>query len=81
VRFITTNRDSFDSTRLGLEVAFALGKLYPGKIDWQENRFLIGNREVLKQLKDGVDPRTILQEMENSLAVFNRQKQRYLLYR
>jgi len=81
VRFVVTNRDTFDSTRLGLELAYALNKLYPGKIAWQENRFLIGNHEVLKELKDGVDPGTILQEMEDSLAGFTRQRERYLLYR
>ncbi len=81
VRFIVTNRDAFDSTRLGLEVGYALNKLYPGKIAWQENRFLVGNRQVLGNLKDGIDPGTILQEMENSLAGFTKQRERYLLYR
>ena len=81
VRFVITNRDTFDSTRLGLELGYALNKLYPGKIAWQENRFLVGNNEVLKDLKDGTDPRTILQDMENSLAGFIQQRERYLLYR
>ncbi|MGP0070806.1 MAG: exo-beta-N-acetylmuramidase NamZ domain-containing protein [Bryobacteraceae bacterium] len=81
VRFVVTNRDTFDSTRFGLELAFALNKLYPEKIAWQENRFLIGNNEVLKELKDGVDSGTILQEMESSLAAFHQQRERYLLYR
>jgi uncharacterized protein YbbC (DUF1343 family)/CubicO group peptidase (beta-lactamase class C family) len=81
VRFIVTNRDSFDSTRLGLELGYALNRLYPGKIAWQENRFLIGNHSVLGELKDDVDPRTILQEMEISIAVFVQQRERYLLYR
>jgi uncharacterized protein YbbC (DUF1343 family) len=81
VRFVITNRDTFDSTRLGLELAYALNKLYPGKIDWQANRFLIGNHTVLKELKDGADPRAILQEMEDSLADFSRQREQYLLYR
>ena len=81
VRFVITNRDTFDSTRLGLELAFALNKLFPGKIAWQENRFLIGNHEVLKQLKDTIDPKTILQETEDSLAGFKERTQRYLLYR
>ena len=36
VRFVITNRDTFDSTRLGLEVGYALNKLYPGKIAWQD---------------------------------------------
>jgi uncharacterized protein YbbC (DUF1343 family) len=81
VRFVITNRDTFDSVRFGLELGYALNKLYPGKIAWQENRFLVGNQEVLRALKNGVDPGTILQQMEDSLAVFTRQKERYLLYR
>ena len=81
VRFVITNRDTFDSTRLGLELAYALNKLYPGKIAWQENRFLIGSHAVLGELKDGTDPGTILQEMESSLAGFIQQRERYLLYR
>jgi uncharacterized protein YbbC (DUF1343 family) len=81
VRFVITNRDTFDSTRLGLELGYALNRLYPGKIAWQENRFLVGNQKVLTGLKDGIDPGTILQEMENSLAGFIQQRERYLLYR
>jgi uncharacterized protein YbbC (DUF1343 family)/CubicO group peptidase (beta-lactamase class C family) len=81
VRFVITNRPAFDSMRLGLELAYALDKLYPGKIAWLENRFLIGNHEVLTELKDGIDPKTILQEMEDSLAGFTQQRERYLLYR
>lgn len=81
VRFIITNRDTFDSTRFGLELAFALNKLYPGKLDWEANRFLIGNHAVLKELKEGIDPQTIVQEMEDSLDGFAGRRQRYLLYR
>jgi uncharacterized protein YbbC (DUF1343 family)/CubicO group peptidase (beta-lactamase class C family) len=81
VRFVVTNRDEFDSTRLGLEIAFALNKLYPGKIAFEQNRFLIGNHEVLRGLKEGTDPRTILEEMQDSLTVFTQQRERYLIYR
>jgi uncharacterized protein YbbC (DUF1343 family) len=81
VRFVITNRDTFDSTRFGLEVGYALNKLYPGKISWQDNRFLIGNHDALKELKEGVDPGTILQEMANSLAGFVQQREQYLIYR
>jgi uncharacterized protein YbbC (DUF1343 family)/CubicO group peptidase (beta-lactamase class C family) len=80
VRFVVTNRDILDSTRFGLEVAYALNKLYPGKIAWQENRFLVGNQQVLKELKDGADPGTIVQEMGDSLGSFIQQRERYLLY-
>jgi uncharacterized protein YbbC (DUF1343 family)/CubicO group peptidase (beta-lactamase class C family) len=81
VRFVLTNRDAFDGTRLGLEVAFALGKLYPGKIAWQDNRFLIGNREVIKAIQAGADPRNILEEMQDSLVRFLERREKYLLYR
>src|SRR5580658_2957902 len=81
VRFVVTNRDAFDSTRLGLELAFALNRLYPGKIAFEQNRFLIGNHEVLRGLKEGADPRTILEEMQDSLTVFTQQRERYLIYR
>jgi len=80
VRFVITNRDTFDSVRFGLELGYALNKLYPGKIAWQDDRFLVGNQEVLRALKNGVEPGTILQEMEDSLAAFTRQRERYLLY-
>jgi uncharacterized protein YbbC (DUF1343 family) len=81
VRFVVTNRDAFDSTRLGLELAFALNKLYPGKIAFEQNRFLIGNHEVLRGLKEGTDPSTMLEDMQHSLTVFTEQRDRYLLYR
>jgi len=81
VRFVLTNRDAFDSTRLGLEVAYALGKLYPGKIAWQKNRFLIANHGVLKAMQDGADPRDVLEEMRDSLAQFVERREKYLLYR
>ena len=36
VRFVITDRESFDSTRLGIEIAVALQTLYPGKIDFEK---------------------------------------------
>lgn len=81
VRFVITNRDTFDSTRFGLELAYALNKLFPGKIPWQDNRFLVGNREVLRQLGQGIDPETILESMQKPVADFIQQRERYLLYR
>ncbi len=81
VRFVVTDRTAFDSTRLGLEVAYALEKLYPGRIPWEENRFLIGNREIINGMKAGTDPRDTVQKMEESLAAFIKRREKYLLYR
>jgi uncharacterized protein YbbC (DUF1343 family) len=80
VRFVLTNRDTFDATRLGLEIAYALGKLYPGKIAWQDSRVLIGNHTVLKAVENGTDPRNTLEEMRESLARFIERREKYLLY-
>ncbi|HYL73303.1 MAG TPA: exo-beta-N-acetylmuramidase NamZ domain-containing protein [Bryobacteraceae bacterium] len=81
VRFVITDRNQFDSTRLGLELGYAFEKLYPGKIPWDTNRFLIGNHEVIAAGKADVDPRTTVQQMEESLAAFLQQREKYLLYK
>jgi uncharacterized protein YbbC (DUF1343 family)/CubicO group peptidase (beta-lactamase class C family) len=80
VRFVITDRDAFDSTRLGLEIAFALLQLWPGKIDVEVDRWLVGNREVLQNLKDGMDPRNMVEAMTGSLSLFARSRHAWLLY-
>jgi uncharacterized protein YbbC (DUF1343 family)/CubicO group peptidase (beta-lactamase class C family) len=80
VRFVITDRNAFDSTRLGLEIASALLRLWPGKIDAELDRWLVGNREVLQNLKDGVDPRTMVETMTSSLSLFERDRHAWLLY-
>jgi uncharacterized protein YbbC (DUF1343 family) len=72
------SRDILSSSRLGLELAAALGKLYPGKINWEINRKLIGNGEVIAALSSGTDP-VIASKV--GLAEFNAVRQRYLIYR
>lgn len=81
VRFVVTDRNSLDSVRLGLEIGFALQKLYPGKIDWDTNRHLIGNHAVLQAGKDGIDPRTIVESMADSVKQFVERRGKYLLYK
>jgi uncharacterized protein YbbC (DUF1343 family)/CubicO group peptidase (beta-lactamase class C family) len=80
IRFMITDRDSFDSTRLGIELAAALQKLYPGKIDFDKCRFLIGNRDVLHDLQEGVDAVTIWSEAQKEAAQFAIRRKPYLLY-
>jgi uncharacterized protein YbbC (DUF1343 family)/CubicO group peptidase (beta-lactamase class C family) len=81
VRFVITDRNAFNSTRLGLEVGYALESLYPGKIPWDANRFLIGNHETIAAGKRAVDPRTSIQNMEDSVKEFVERRDKYLLYR
>lgn len=80
VRFVITNRELFDSTRLGLEVAAAIHTLYPGKLDLAADRKLIGNEEVIRQIEAGEDPRAIEQSMLSAVAAFVQKRERYLLY-
>ncbi|MGC9948296.1 MAG: exo-beta-N-acetylmuramidase NamZ domain-containing protein [Bryobacteraceae bacterium] len=81
VRFVIANRDDFDSARLGLEIAAALRKLYPGKIDFAANVKLVGSAEVVRALAAGDDPRDIQQKMADSVAGFVKLREKYLLYR
>jgi uncharacterized protein YbbC (DUF1343 family)/CubicO group peptidase (beta-lactamase class C family) len=81
VRFVITQREAFDSSRLGLEVAAALRNLYPGRISLEACRSLIGNRRVMDAIAGAVDPELILQEGEQPLGDFLKVREEYLLYR
>ena len=80
VRFVITDREQLDSVRLGLEVAHALQKLYPGKIDLELSKQLIGNRKVIDELKAGDDPRAIEQNLLPDIAAFMNRRRPFLLY-
>ncbi len=80
VRFVITDREAFNSVRLGMEIGVALEKLYPGKIPWEANRFLIGSRETISALRSGEDPRTIEAQQEGGLREFLTRREKYLLY-
>jgi len=81
VRFVITDRERFDSLRLGLEVAAALQKLYPGQIDFDAGAKLIGSGEVIQALKNGDDPRAIVQRVSESVKPFLAVREKYLIYR
>ena len=78
---MVTNREIFNSVRLGLEVAAGLQKLYPGKIALTVNRKLIGSDAVIRSLEAGDDPRAIQQRLEAPLQDFLKLREKYLLYR
>ncbi|PWU01491.1 MAG: hypothetical protein C5B51_22610, partial [Terriglobia bacterium] len=81
VRFVITNRELFDSIRLGLEVAAAIQALYPGKLDMTQDRKLIGSDDVIRRIGAGEDPRSIQQSLEDGVAEFVKRREPYLLYR
>ena len=81
VRFVVVNRELFDSTRLGLEVAAAIHKLYPDKMDLALNRKLIGSDDAIRRLEAGEDPRSIAQGLQEAVSDFVKKREPYLLYR
>ncbi len=80
VRMVVTNRDVVDSVHLGWEVAAALQKLYPGKIDFTANRKLIGNDAAIQALQAGDDPWQIGGKLEDGLQQFAKIREKYLIY-
>jgi uncharacterized protein YbbC (DUF1343 family) len=78
-----TSRESFSAARLGLELAQALGKLYPGRIDWEVNRRLIGSQVVVAALSAGrsdtADNR-VPAAADSGVSRFVALRQKYLLY-
>ena len=80
VRFVVTNRDSFDAARFGLGIAAALRKLYPGEIRLEASQRLIGNNQTIEHVNRGEDERVILATGQTQLEAFRVLRQRYLLY-
>ncbi len=80
VRFTVTDREMFETGRFGIELASAIEKLFPGKIDFEKCRFLIGNRSVLESLRKGQDPSAIWMRMQSAAAEFTTRRSPYLLY-
>jgi uncharacterized protein YbbC (DUF1343 family) len=80
VRFVILNRETFSSIRLGLELAFAIQRLYPGKLDIEKCRLSIANRKVMDAMKAGTDPSTIELHMQSDLDGYVARRKAFLLY-
>jgi uncharacterized protein YbbC (DUF1343 family) len=81
VRFVITDRELLGATRLGLEIAAAIHKLFPGKLDFQVNHKLIANPATIKMILAGEDPRVIQDQQADDLAGFMDRRAKYLLYK
>ncbi|HEY6347471.1 MAG TPA: exo-beta-N-acetylmuramidase NamZ domain-containing protein [Bryobacteraceae bacterium] len=80
VRFVIVNREGFNSVRLGLEITFALNRLYPGTIDLERDRLLIGNRRTMDAMKAGTDPTMIERQLAEDVAAYLKRREPFLLY-
>jgi uncharacterized protein YbbC (DUF1343 family) len=80
IRFVITDREGFDSVRLGIEVAVALQRLYPGQMSYPLNGKLIGSQALIKEFAAGTDPRSVQARLEEELAPFLARRANFLLY-
>lgn len=80
VRLVITDREAMGSVRLGLEIAAAIHKLFPGKLDFQVNKGLIGNPETIRMILAGEDPRVIQDRQVEELEGFLARRAKHLLY-
>jgi uncharacterized protein YbbC (DUF1343 family)/CubicO group peptidase (beta-lactamase class C family) len=81
VNFVVTDRNGFDATELGIELASALRKLYPA--DYKIDRLpeLLMNQSVYDALLAGQDPRRIAQDWQEGLEKFEKIREKYLIYK
>lgn len=78
VHFTLTDRNQFSALRLGIEVATALEKLYPGKISFDAGKKLIGSGLTIQALKDHTDA---LAAAQTGVKAFEATRAKYLIYR
>ena len=80
LRIEVTDRGAFRSTAFGIEVAAALQRLYPGAIDFDANRPLLGSNAVVDALKASRPAAEIHALCDEGLDTFAPIRQRCLLY-
>jgi len=80
VRVRLVDRQALNAPALGVEIASALYRLYPGEFHLGETLSMVGSRQVLQALKRGDDPREIERLWQPGLAAFDRRRAQYLLY-
>jgi len=81
VRVAVTNRASFESMRMGIEIADVLAKLYPGNFDVSKMIALVGSAETIRKLKAGEGAATIIAGWSADLEAFRKIRAKYILYR
>jgi len=80
VKIQMTDRASFRSVRMGLEIADALHRLYPEQFQLQKVITLLGSQTTIDRLSSGDAPRDIIASWSDALDKFREMREKYLLY-
>lgn len=80
VALTVTDRQSFRSMLMGLEIISALHRLYPQNFDVAKTIELLGSQSTVDALERGDDPRVIAASWSADLARFRAMRQKYLIY-
>ena len=80
VQVMVVNREILDSPELGIEIAAALRKLYPGEFEISKMNTLLANQGAFVALQNGRDPRRIAEDWRDGLEKFLVVRAKYLLY-
>jgi uncharacterized protein YbbC (DUF1343 family) len=80
VTVVLTDRGALPAMRMGVEIADALGNLYPGKFEPQKLIELLGNDKTVQQLAKGGDPAAVVASWNEDLASFRSLRSKYLIY-
>jgi uncharacterized protein YbbC (DUF1343 family)/CubicO group peptidase (beta-lactamase class C family) len=81
VNIVVLDRNLFDATELGVELASALHKLYPAEFKLEKMSDLLVNQSVLQAIDAGQDPRRIVGDWRESIDKFLVLREKYLLYK
>jgi uncharacterized protein YbbC (DUF1343 family)/CubicO group peptidase (beta-lactamase class C family) len=80
VQIVITNREIIDAPELGLELASALRKQFPGEFDIAKMNTLLANQAAFQQLQAGQDPRRIAEDWRDGVEKFMPVRAKYLIY-
>jgi uncharacterized protein YbbC (DUF1343 family)/CubicO group peptidase (beta-lactamase class C family) len=80
VNLVLLDRSALDSPEMGLELAAALHKLYPQQFKIEKMDALLLNQRAFDALLAGQDPRRIADDWRESVEVFEKLREKYLLY-
>ncbi len=77
-----TDRDRFEPYRAGIAMLWAIHKLHPERLEWNDaviNR-LVGTRRLKTMILNGSDPGEIFASWGKELAQFEKIRRKYLIY-